>query len=195
VKQRNAARAAHVRVAWWLASGLVVMMANGACRSQAGESRAPPIATPTLPEDPEAGARSVAEWEQHLEQEERERRLNYDRRKLSQHRALIKTLRAVRQKYDGATSKGAVLAAQQRQRALLPQLEKSLDAIDHWRVNSKVLPEYQELIGIFSDPYPSARIEALSGDSHPLSALQKEVATRFDAIDEWLDEAAESEDE
>jgi hypothetical protein len=190
----------NARVALLLASGLVVLIANGACRSQAGESHALPTPAPdssgsTLPEDPEAGARSVAEWRQHLQREERERRLHYDRRKLPQHRELIRTLRAVRQGYDSATSKAAVRAAKQRQLALLPQLEKSLDAIDHWRVNSKVLPEYQELIGIFSDAYPSARIEALSGEKDPLATLQNEVATRFDTIDDWLREAAESEDE
>src|SRR5262249_24927539 len=143
-------------------------------------ARTEPSATPTLPEDPEAGARSVAEWRQHLQQEEHERRLNYDRRKLPQHRELIKTLRAIRQSYDSAASERAILAAQQKQRALLPKLEKSLDAIDHWKVNSKLLPEYRNLIEIFSDPYPSARIAALSGDKDRFATIRSDVATRFE---------------
>jgi hypothetical protein len=183
-----------------LVSGLVVTIAHGACRSQTGESDAPPVAArtsaiSTLPEDPDAGARSVAEWQRHLEHEERERRLQYDRRKLPEHREFIKTLLAIRQSYDRATSKGAVLAARQKQVALRPKLDQSLEAIDHWGVNSKVLPEYEDLMGIFADAYPSARIAALSGEKDSLAALQKDVAMRFETIDEWLREAAESEDE
>jgi hypothetical protein len=190
----------NARAALLLASGLVIAIANDACRSQTGEGHAPPRAavssrTSTLPEDPEAGARSVAEWRQHLEHEERERRLQYDRRKLPQHREVIRTLLAVRQRYDSATIRVGVLTAQKKEMALRPELEKSLETIDHWGVNSKVLPEYKSLMDIFSEAYPSARIEALSGKKDSFVALQRDVATRFETINDWLREAAESEDE
>jgi hypothetical protein len=154
-----------------------------------------PALSGSLPEDPEAGARSVAQWRQHLEREERERRLGYDRRRLRQHRAVLKTLRNVRRSYDDAASKGAVLKAEQAFQALLPKLATTFDEIDHYGVSSKVLPDYRTLVATFSDAYPDARIAALAGDKTGLERVTADVDARFSAIDAWLGEAAESEDE
>jgi hypothetical protein len=149
----------------------------------------------TLPEDPEAGAKSVAEWRQHLEHEEVERRLGYDRRRLPEHRALLTRLHAVRQRYDRARTSSAVLSAQTEFRATRPLLDERFDAIDHWGVSSKVLPDYRKLVETFSDAYPNARAAALSGQTAPFEQMGREVDERFAAIDAWLHAAAESDDD
>jgi hypothetical protein len=167
-------------------------------RATASASNQGPSATApagTLPEDPDAGARASAEWHQHLQREERERRLGYDRRKLPQHHEVLKTLNAVRQSYDHASSAGAVASAQQAFLAQVPKLEQKFDAIDHWGVSSKVLPDYRQLVTTFSDAYPKARSAALAGNSTAIEQVGRDVDARFEAIDDWLREAAESADE
>ncbi|HYQ04470.1 MAG TPA: hypothetical protein VER96_37615 [Polyangiaceae bacterium] len=148
-----------------------------------------------LPEDPEAGERSVAQWREHLREEERERRLGYDRRRLRQHREVIQRLQQVRQSYTAATNDAAIRRVQAQLKASIPKLEKSLDAIDHWRVSSTLVPEYAKLVHLFSEEYPEARIAALSGEKAALVALESEISGRFERIDEGLHEATESEDE
>lgn len=148
-----------------------------------------------LPEDPQAGARSVAQWREHLEEEERERKLRHDRRKLSQHRRLSQLLHATQRQYDRAASERAVVAAQKSFRASLPQLEKSFDAVDHYGDSSRLLPEYRKLLELFSDAYPAARIAVLAGSNAALDEVEAGVRTRFAIIDEWLLEAARDEDD
>jgi hypothetical protein len=159
------------------------------------KSGAQPPDAGTLPEDADAGARAVAEWRQHLEREELERRLSYDRRKLVQHRAVLKTLRDAQRSFDVATSERAVLAAERRFTTTVPTLEKDFDAIDPHGDSSKVLSDYRKLVKTLAGPYPRARRSALSGDTAELSRLGEELDARFRAIDAWLREAAESEDE
>jgi hypothetical protein len=166
----------------------------GSASAEVASTPSPP-APGTLPEDPVAGARSVAQWREHLEREERERRLGYDRRKLREHREVLKTLRSVRRSYDGAATKRAVSSAEDAFRQSLPKLAAKFDEIDHYGVSSKVLPDYRELVATFSDAYPNARIAALAGDTAALARLTGEVDARFSAIDAWLREAADSEHE
>lgn len=154
-----------------------------------------PVPSGSLPEDPVAGAKSAAEWREHLAHEERERRLGYDRRKLPEHRQVLRTLRDARTQYDRATTKPAVLTLEQGFRATRPKLDKAFDDIDHWGVSSKVLPDYKKLADTFADPYPSARIAALGGDKTALERIAREVDATFASIDAWLEEAKESEDE
>ena len=151
--------------------------------------------TATLPEDPEAGARSVAEWKQHLVREERERRLNYDRRRLSEHRQIVSLLRRTRESYDRASAEPAVSSSEQRFRDGLPKLERMFEHLDHWGVSSQLLPDYKKLADDFSEAYPKARIAALAGEQPPFTAISREVDARFQAIEAWLNEAEESEDE
>ncbi len=148
-----------------------------------------------LPEDPEAGARSVAEWREHLQHEERERRLGYDRRKLHEHEEVLKELRAARRSFDDATTKPAVFRADRAFQAARPKLDAAFDAIDHWGNSSKVLPDYRKLVETFSDAYPGARMSAIGGDAAPLERVGREVDERFRSIEAWLHEAEESEDE
>ncbi len=167
--------------------------AAASASDQATRANAP--ASGTLPEDPDAGARASAEWHQHLQREERERRLGYDRRKLPQHHDVLKALGAARKSYDDAKSASAVSSAEQAFLAQVPKLEQKFDAIDHWGVSSKVLPDYRQLVATLSDAYPKARIAALAGDATALEQVGRDVDARFEAIDDWLREAAESETE
>lgn len=148
-----------------------------------------------LPEDPEAGARSVAEWREHLREEERERRLSYDRHRERQHREVIQRLREIRRRYAVASNERAIRSVQAQLSTATPQLEQKFDAIDHWRVSSTLVPEYAKLVEIFSKQYPEARIAALSGEKAVLAAIDGEIAARFERIEEELHEALESEDE
>jgi hypothetical protein len=193
-----------------LSLALTASLVEPACRNQGKSSEpAPAPATPsaarppapepstagTLPEDPEAGARSAAQWRQHLEREERERRLGYDHRKLHEHEEVLKKLRGTRRSYDGASSKSAVQTAEREFRTLRPTLAALFEAIDHWGTNSKVLPDYRKLVDTFSDAYPNARIAALAGDGAELARVGRDVDERFRAVDAWLHDAEESADE
>lgn len=144
----------------------------------------------TLPEDPAAGARSVAQWREHLEEEERERKLRFDRRKLPEHRRVSELFRTAQQDYDRAPTERAVAAAQKSFRASLPRLEKSFDALDHHGESSGLVPEYRKLVELFTDAYPNARIAALGGSKASLSELEARAKTHFETIDEWLKEAS-----
>ncbi len=154
-----------------------------------------PESSGKLPEDPVAGAKSVAEWRQHLEREEHERRLSYDRQRLPEHRRVLKILQDTRRGYDAAGTRQGVSNAQRAFASTRPKLVAMFDAIDHWGVSSKVIPDYRNLAEIFAETYPDARIAALAGDPTAFRRLQGEVDGRFAAIDAWLREAAESEDE
>ena len=166
--------------------------------ASSGDAALPDVAPESsgkLPEDPVAGAKSVAEWRQHLEREEHERRLSYDRRRLPEHRQVLKLLQNARRSYDAAGTRQAVSNAQRAFAATRPKLVAMFDAIDHWGVSSKVVPDYRNLVETLAEAYPSARIAALAGDPTAFRRLQAEVDARFAAIDAWLREAAESEDE
>jgi len=168
---------------------------NGTLSAVTSDSASKPEDAGTLPEDAEAGARSAAEWRKHLAHEELERRRSYDRRRLGEHQAVLKSLQEARLSFDAAASDRAVLAATRHFAATAPLLEKSFDVIDPHGDSSKVLPDYRKIVAILAGPYPPARRSALAGDSAELTRLGAELDARFRAIDAWLREAAESEDE
>jgi hypothetical protein len=152
-------------------------------------------ASSTLPEDPAAGERSRAQWRAHMAEEERERRLNYDRRKSKDHRAVVSFLKSSRASYDRATTKAAILAAERKLSSEIGGVRERIEKIDRWRVNSNLLEDYRALLELLSGPYPAARSSALSGDSRNLDALRAEFDTRMNTIAQWLARAAEAEDE
>lgn len=148
-----------------------------------------------LPEDPAAGQRSVAQWREHLEEEERERQLNYDKRKLKEHGALIAVLKAARDGYDNARDEKAVSSKQKAFSAARSNVQQRLEKIDRWGVNSKLLKDYAALIELLSEAYPAARIAALGGEPARFDALRVEFDTRVKKINEWLESAEEAEEE
>lgn len=148
-----------------------------------------------LPEDPEAGRKSEAQWRKHMDWEERERQLSFDKNRIPQHRAVIQRLAAARARYDRANTKAAV----ERVRSEMPALRQDLQArtaeIDHWHVNSPLLADYDAEIGDLESAYPDAKLAALSGDGKPLRAVRARLDQRKKKMAEWLADAKESEGE
>jgi hypothetical protein len=155
----------------------------------------PPPPPPPLPEDPVLGAKATAQWREHMAFEERERKLHYDRDRMKDHRAVLKFLLGTRARYDRARSEAAVAAIKARLPAAVEAIRRRIDRIDHWGVNSNVLGDYDAMLKALAEGYPAARIKLIEGDRAPLQALRVELDRRQKAIDEWLKEAAESEDE
>lgn len=137
----------------------------------------------------------MAQWREHLEEEERSRKLNYDRRKLKEHERVLVALRQVRKSYDNAASEQGV----RRAKAVLAErhvhVERAISAIDNWGVSSNVLGEYRAILKTLSDAYPTARIAALSGRSARLDELRGEVDGRLQKVEDWLEQARGSRDE
>ena len=150
---------------------------------------------PPLPEDPEAGKRAHQQWQAHMELEERERQLGYDRRKIREHRALLALLLAARRRYDAARTPAAVATLSARTPAFLEQAHRRIGAIDHWGVNSRLLPDYQALLKALAETYPAAVTEALNGDRRAVIAARADMDRRLADMRSWLKAAAESEDE
>ena len=190
-----------------IAVAIAVVLAPAACgRESAAHSGAQvsasehrpggPDADPgRLPEDPVAGHRSEIEWRAHMDAEERERQLGYDKRRLKEHRAVIKRLRAARARYDRALTAGAVVRASSRMPALIADVRDRIVAIDHWGVNSPLLKDYDALIAALTGAYPEARLASLRGDADALTRLRRDLDHRIRKMTDWLGQAARSEDE
>ena len=174
-----------------IAGALLALAAAGASRAQP----APGTRGDRLPEDPVAGAKSTAQWREHMAFEEHERKLHYDRDRLKQHRAVVKFLVATRARYDRARTKAAVTAIQTRLPPAVDGVRKQITAIDKWGTNSNLLGDYDALLKALSDGYPAARIAFLDGDRAAIDAPRADFDRRLKHIKDWLAEAAESKDE
>jgi len=148
-----------------------------------------------LPEDPAAGRKSEAEWRRHMDWEERERQLSFDKNRIPQHRAVIQRLAAARARYDRAKTKAAV----ERVRADMPALRQDLQArstgIDHWHVSSPLLADYDAELADLDAAYPDAKLAALAGDPQPLHGVRARMDRRKKKMGEWLAAAEEAEGE
>jgi hypothetical protein len=152
-------------------------------------------APPRLPEDREAGEKSHQQWLKHLQFEERERQLGYDRRKLKEHRALIAVLEAARKRYDAARTLPAIEKLQARTPALAEDVRTRMIAIDQWGVNSRLGDDYKALLVSLSETYPTAAKAALRGDRRALDEARGQMDRHLRAMRSWLREAADSHDE
>lgn len=170
---------------------LAIACAAGAALAGATSVRADPMP----PEDPVAGAKSTAQWREHLAAEEHERKLHYDRDRLKGHRAVLKLLVAARARYDRAKTKAAVLAVQKRVPATAEDIRRRIKQIDQWGTNSNLLGDYDAFVNALGTPYPAARIAAIGGDHAALDALAADLDRRTSHIKDWLAEAAASKDE
>jgi hypothetical protein len=146
-------------------------------------------------EDPAAAAKSTAQWREHLEAEEHERKILFDRERIKDHRAVLKVLVSARARYDRAKTKAAVLAVQKRLPPTVEDVRRRMTKIDHWGTNSNLLGDYDAYLKALSDSYPAARIEALDGKPAPLDTVRRELDERTRHIKAWLTEAAASKDE
>jgi hypothetical protein len=169
---------------------------RGSAHPAADATPAPKTAAPDrLPEDPVAGAKATAQWRAHLAFEERERKLRYDRDRMKQHRAVLRFLVATRTRYDRAGSKAAVTAIHTRLPPAIEGMRQRIARIDHWGVSSNLLVDYDAMLKLLAEGYPAARIDALAGDPAPLAAAKADLDAREKRIRDWLEEAAETEDE
>lgn len=148
-----------------------------------------------LPEDPIAGKRSEEQWREHLEEEERERQLGYDRRRLKQHRAVVRLIAAARAQYDRARTEAVLAKARERMPKRLEELRRQTEAIDHWGVSSRMLGDYQAVAALLADTYPEAKRAALQGDAPALERARADFDQRMETIAAKLEEAAESKEE
>lgn len=142
-----------------------------------------------------AGQKSTAQWHEHLEEEERERKLGYDRRKLEQHRALLALLRGARARYDRAPSEREVLSTRASMRALADNARRRIEDIDHWGVNSNLLMDYAAMLDALAESYAQAKLASLRGEPAALEAERAEFVAHEHKIEAWLAEAAESEEQ
>ena len=161
----------------------------------AGASTTRTADMPRLPEDPEAGRRSQAQWRQHLDHEEQERQLAFDGRRLPEHRTLVKLLRAARARVDGARSRAAVERLAGPTAAAVTKARARLHELDHWGVNSRLLPDYDELLDILDGAYAAARVAALTGRPEAQEQLRARWDRHMRTIDDWLTEAANADRE
>jgi hypothetical protein len=153
------------------------------------------LADGRLPEDPVAGARAVAQWRAHLLEEERERKAQYDQRRLEAHQAVVSFLRSAKTSYDSANTAAAV---EQLRRQLAPQVtatRRRVDKIDHWGRSSNVFADYQQLLDTFSEPYASARLAAIHGEPGEFQKLKTDADARLQKIADWLAFVGRSEPE
>jgi hypothetical protein len=148
-----------------------------------------------LPEDPVAGERSVVQWRAHLVEEERERKLNYDRRRMKEHRAVLAFLNATRAGYDRASTPAAVLKSQKALAISVVSVRKRIEKIDPDGASSNVLADYSALLALLGEPYPAARIAAMSGDAAELTKVRAAFDAGIAKIAGWLEQAEEAEDE
>jgi hypothetical protein len=130
-----------------------------------------------------------------MEREERERRLHYDRRKLSEHEVVFAFIKNARARYDRAKTAPAIAQAQATLIPQVAQVRRRIVNIDRWGVNSNLLEDYAALLAMLTGDYPSARMASVGGASQALGDLRAQWAQREQKITGWLAEAAESEDE
>lgn len=151
--------------------------------------------TSRLSEDPILAKKSTAQWKEHLEEEERHRRLCYDRDRLKLHEKAVSSIGKLRQRYDRANTKAAVKTAKTIFTQRLAGIEKQILAIDRWRNSSRVLEDYDAMLAVLSEPYPAALLASLGGDAEALGKLRIELDQHEEKIRKSLAEAAACENE
>jgi hypothetical protein len=152
-------------------------------------------AAPRLPEDREAGARSEAQWREHLLEEERERKVLYDRRRLKEHQQVLASLRAARQRYDRAKTAAALLELKRAWPQQSTPIRQRIEKLDRWGNSSNLLADYTALLQTLSSDYPDGRLAALSGSKAQLAAAEREADLHTKKIVDWLAYVQEAETE
>ena len=171
---------------------LLALLTLGACRKpedgRHGERKGPLVVAeqPPLPEDPERGQRSTAQWSQHLQHEEDERQGIFDRQRIPQHRALMKLLTNARKTLDEAKGWQELGQAQASVRKQLSEGRAQLKALDPWGNSSRLLSDYEALMKSLETRYPEARLAAYRGDSQPLTAARADFDAHLRSMNGWL---------
>jgi len=130
-----------------------------------------------------------------LADEERERKALFDRQRSVEHEAVLAFLRDSRARYDRAMTPAAVRGLQRAFPSNSAAIRRRIEQIDRWHNSSNVLADYATLLQLLSEPYPQARVRALSGAQDELAKVRREVDERTKKVRDWLTEAAQAEGE
>lgn len=185
---------------------LVVCSAAVACREKSIDPMAKeravrergPLVTaeqPPLPEDPVAGKRSELQWKKHLQAEEVERQMLFDRNRLKEHHALIERLGSARETLDRVKTPSDLKGAQAQLEPKLQQLQRDIDAIDRWKNSSRILVDYDALMNALRDTYPAAKLAAMGGKTEALSQARNDFDAHLRTMHAWLDRLEKDDDE
>jgi hypothetical protein len=163
----------------------------------ARERRGPLVTAdqPPLREDPAAGKRSELQWKKHLQAEEVERKMMFDRNHAAEHRELIKRIKEARQGWDRAKTPAELEETRSALQAPLQALQSGIDALDRWKTSSQLTPDYEALIKALAESYPAARLAAISGKSEPLSAARSSFDGHLRVMHAWLTRLEKDQDE
>lgn len=182
--------------------GVCAGLFGAACREtpidpMAKERRGPLVVAeqPPLPEDPVAGKRSEQQWKKHLQAEEVERQMLFDRNRLSEHRELIKRIKAARERLDQPKSARDLEHARATLAPVLSELQAGIDAVDRWKNSSRILSDYDALMAALKDSYPAARLAAMSGKTEPLSQARASFDGHLRTMHAWLERLDKDHDE
>ncbi|MFI5308634.1 MAG: hypothetical protein ACHQ53_14840, partial [Polyangiales bacterium] len=135
-------------------------------KSSEHDARVAPSDAGRLPEDPVAGKQSELQWREHMAQEEHERQLGFDRKRLKEHRAVVKLIVAARARYDRARTAAAVAKVRTDMPRAIAEVRRRVTEIDRWGVNSRLLRDYDALATSLLGPYADAKVAAIKGDAH-----------------------------
>jgi hypothetical protein len=131
-------------------------------------------------------AQATAQWEQHLQREEEERRLYYDHQHEKEHETVLAGLEQAKRRIDGATTNAALATAAAAAKASLPELRKHVAAIDPHRQSSSLLADYDAILAALDGPYAAARSASLRGDDGPARVLRADLERRLAKARAWL---------
>lgn len=163
----------------------------------AGERRGPLVVAdqPPLPEDPVAGKRSELQWKKHLQAEEVERQMIFDRNRLPEHRDLIKRIKEAREMLDKPKTARELDKTREALAPTLKDLQAGIDAVDKWKNSSRILVDYDALMSALNETYPAARLAAMGGKTEALSAARTGFDGHLRTMHAWLERLDKDQDE
>jgi hypothetical protein len=157
--------------------------AAGAARSELAPS--PARQHPPLPEDEQLGRHATEQWEEHEQEEERNRRWCFDHERLPLHHGVLAALGRLRESYQRARSKRDVARARAQAEQRAPSLRKQFDEIDPWQNSSLLVADYAGLLEQLTQPSAGA----LSGNAGELRELQSELTRKLRELEHGLKES------
>lgn len=181
---------------------LLYVVLAAACHKEpvdpmAGERKGPLVVAdqPPLPEDPVAGKRSEMQWKKHLQAEEVERQMIFDRNRLPEHRDLIKRIKDARERLDKPKTPGELEKARAALAPALNELQGGIDALDKWKNSSRILVDYDALMSALNESYPAARLEAMGGKTEALGQARNNFDGHLRTMHAWLERLDKDMDE
>jgi hypothetical protein len=114
--------------------------------------------------------------------------MRYDKRRLPQHRVVVKLLKDARARYDRAKTTAEIEKLRPRVSATIDDVQARIAAIDRWGDSSYLLKDYDAVVGILTDPYPQAKVAAFKGDPQVLEKLRADLDAHTAKIAERLEE-------